>query len=320
MHESQYNNLQIMNKTKLTKLVLDAVLSRKDKHNKTTQLAMAVNGTYVEDTTYVDDKVQWLFEKSENEVSVQYSNISKMVEKINSLEPGSVGLILTEEQASKFSILAGLTGVEIIDLSQKDMYDSFGPQLAAFGVDITGVVLVVSFSIDELDNNTKFIYDSVEYTLLPADEPSAPTLETTTTAPVFDCVNTSGLLTNTTVSQFTLGDNVVVDIENNTISPYILFLTDEQYSKFSVSATKEDGVSQEDFEQVLAGYGTPLQVSMLANNPPFEVPQNATYFISFGEFMSTISHSHYMSSITITYDGTDYVYTSDKIITTSQES
>lgn len=66
MHKSQYNNLQIMNKTKLTKLVLDAVLSRKDKQNKTAQLAMAVNGTYVEDRTYVDDRLLCLYSPDAN--------------------------------------------------------------------------------------------------------------------------------------------------------------------------------------------------------------------------------------------------------------
>jgi hypothetical protein len=41
-----------MNLGKLTNIVSSAIKSRKDKTNKITQLAMAINGTYVEDTTY----------------------------------------------------------------------------------------------------------------------------------------------------------------------------------------------------------------------------------------------------------------------------
>jgi protein-tyrosine phosphatase len=85
-----------MNLGKLTNIVRGVIKSRKDKTNKITQLAMAINGTYVEDTTYVDDRIQWVFTKNEDDLSVQHSNISKAVEKINSLESENVALFLTE--------------------------------------------------------------------------------------------------------------------------------------------------------------------------------------------------------------------------------
>jgi len=111
--------------------------------------------------------------------------------------------------------------VTILDLSQKNVYDSYAPHFADLGVDITGIVLVVSFAVGELDNNTKFTYNGVEYTLLPAEE------EPVVTAPMFDSVDMTGETFSS--SQFQLGDNIIYNnaTDNALISPYVIFLTAE---------------------------------------------------------------------------------------------
>lgn len=294
-----------MNLGKLTNIVLGAIKSRKDKTNKITQLAMAINGTYVEDTTYVDDRIQWLFGKSEDEFSVQYSNISKIVEKINSLKSGEAGLFLTEKQASKFSILAGLTGVQIMDLSQKEAYDMYGSHFAAMGVDITGIVLAVDFTIGELDNNTKFTYNGVEYTLLPAEE------EPTVTAPIFNSIDQVG--ESSTNSSFQLGDNMIFNHTqgNELLSPCVVFFTQEQRSKISVSAElNTDTFTQEDFAQgVFDDDLTALGQSLGKDDA---IPENATCFINFS-YLAYMFIENLITSFTITYDGVDYVYDSTNV-------
>lgn len=299
-----------MNLGKLTNIVQCVIKSRKDKTNKITQLAMAINGTYVEDTTYVDDKIRWIFDENEGGFSVQHSNISKAVEKINSLKSENVVLLLTEKQASKFSILAGLTGVTILDLSRKDAYDTYAPHLATFGVDMTGVVLVVSFVIGELDNNTKFTYNGVEYTLLPAEE------EPVVTAPMFDSVDLTGETFSS--SQFRLGDNIIYNAtDNSLISPYVIFLTAEQYSKFQITGTFVDNEAQQTFEnEVLSASLAP--VSDLSESP-FTIPQNAAYACLLSNVVVEAIGSAQATSITVTYDGIDYVYNDTNVQITLPE-
>lgn len=306
-----------MNLGKLTNIVLGAIKSRKDKTNKITQLAMAINGTYVEDTTYVDDRIQWMFMENGNESTIKYSNISKIVEKANSLKFGSVGLFLTEKQASKFSILAGLTGVVILDFSQKDVYDTYVPQFTAMGIDITGLVLAVEFNIGELDNNTKFTYNGVEYTLLPADE------EPVVTAPMFDSVDMTGETFSS--SQFQLGDNIICNTtaDNELISPYVIFLTAEQYSKFQITGAFVDNEARQAFEnEVLPSVLIPvsyLDVGLVT------IPQNAAYACFLGYSVAeaiTVAEATgtaLATSITVTYDGVDYVYDSTNVQITAPE-
>lgn len=294
-----------MNLGKLTNIVRGVIKSRKDKTNKITQLAMAINGTYVEDTAYVDDKVQWGFTDDEGEPYIQHSNISKMVEKINSPESTGVVLLLTEKQASKFNILAGLTGVEILDLSQQDMYDTYGPHLTAMGFDVVGVVLAVSFVIGELDNNTKFTYNGVEYTLLPAEE------EPVVTAPMFDSVDMTGETFSS--SQFQLGDNVIYNAtaDNELISPYVIFLTAEQYSKFQITGAFVDNEAQQAFEnEVLSSVLLPVSD---VGEVPFTIPQNAAYACLLSDIVVEAIGGAQATSITVTYDGVDYVYDQSKV-------
>lgn len=299
-----------MNLGKLTNIVQCVIKSRKDKTNKITQLAMAINGTYVEDTAYVDDKIQWMIEENEGEVFVQHSNISKAVEKINSLESENIGLLLTEKQASKFSILAGLAGVEILDLSQKDVYDSYASHFAALGVDITGIVLMVAFAIGELDNNTKFTYNGVEYTLLPAEE------EPVVTAPVFDSVDQIGETFSS--SQFQLGDNIVYNATDNAlISPYVIFLTAEQYSKFQITGTFVDNETQQTFEnEILSACLGPVSNF---GEVPFTIPQNAAYACLLCNIVAEAIGAAIATSITVTYDGVDYVYDNTNVQITLPE-
>lgn len=300
-----------MNLGKLTNIVRSVIKSRKDKTNKITQLAMAINGTYIEDTAYVDDKIQWVFSENEGEsLSIQHSNISKAVEKINSLESENVGLLLTEEQASKLSILAGLTGVTILDLSQKDAYDTYAPHFAAFGVDMTGIVLVVSFLVGELDNNTKFTYNGVEYTLLPAEE------EPVVTAPMFDSIDQVGETISS--SQFQLGDNIIYNAtDDELMSPYIIFLTTEQYSKFQITGVFVDNEAQQTFEnEELPDCLVPVSD---IGEVSFTIPQNAAYACLLGTIVVDSIGSAQATSITVTYNGVDYVYDNTNVQITLPE-
>ena len=306
-----------MSTNKIKELVLDAINSRKDKTNKITQLAMAINGTYVEDTTYVDDRIYWAFQKSDNEFSIQYSNISKIVEKINSLKSGDAGLFLTEEQASRFSILAGLTGVQIMDLSQKDMYDMYGPHFTAMGVDITGIVLVVAFTIGELDNNTKFTYNGVEYTLLPTDE------EPVATAPIFDSIDSVG--ESGTYSPFQLGDNIIYNQsqDNFLMSPTYIFVTQEQYSKMNFSAEIPQSVdyTQEDVlaETLISDNDTLSEImAHIQETSLSQIPENIVCVINIPIIVDMIG-TNAILSFTITYDGVDYVYDSTNVQVTIPE-
>lgn len=112
------------------------------------------------------------------------------------------------------------------------------------------------------------------------------------------------------VSTYKLGDPII--IQNGTINPYVIFLTEEQKNKMSISVVDAGDLSN---ENINAMYG----IVNIANEGGISgdldgyVDTNVYKYMIYGSylpFQGNPGAEYAANKVTITYDGVDYVYQS----------
>ena len=108
------------------------------------------------------------------------------------------------------------------------------------------------------------------------------------------------------VSTYTLGDPIQYDVDEESMDPYFLFLTDEEAQKFSVSI-------ETNVDRLREGLYETFQLLDIPNDELIsELKGNCTkmfyaYMLAAPREEIELTQGEYIK-ITITYDGVDYVY------------
>jgi hypothetical protein len=94
------------------------------------------------------------------------------------------------------------------------------------------------------------------------------------------------------------------------IAPYALFLTAEQYSSISIST---QGMSQEDQNEININEFFTSASDQVLSGAPFNIPSGTTQVLFLYELFSLVTTTR-ATSVTVTYNGIDYVYDSTNIV------
>ena len=194
-----------------------------------------------------------------------------------------------------------LTGI-ILDAvrSRKDKTNKF-----------TQLAMAINGTYDKAstDNN-----DSTNGT---SDDTNTSNQQPTIDVHTFNCANiVNG---NFTTGTFQLGQTVNVNSSSGNLNfiPYGVLLTQEEYSKIQISVQvkesflQEQGITQEQAQSVVEDILLPIEY---LNEPSLVIPEGITHYISFYAAYMAIVEELSLDSVTIKYDGIDYVYDSTNVI------
>lgn len=165
--------------------------------------------------------------------------------------------------------------------------------------------LYITITYDGVDYT---YYDDGSVTITPSSTtPAQPSEQPAAETPTFrSVISTDGVFTQST---YTLGNPITCDISNQQlpIDPYVIFLTDEEAQKFSVSI--ETNITGERADQL----NESLEV--------FDIPDGNSKLAAFKGSCTKMFHGYVLGSlndlgleqneyirVVITYDGVDYVY------------
>lgn len=311
-----------MNINKLTNIVVDAVRSKKDKSNKSLQLAMAINGTYVEDATY--DALEYCIVGITEPVSgsQEYTIISsgtgtmdQIVATSQSVNTSSYGTVecfvfMSEPQYGKF----------VEPLSDSDWTIVLNPEKVEGEGEAWNMLSSLFNGTDySVDNNKYAFFMYIPTTETPinfqyAGKPyQIVKQEQESSAPTFNCVNYNYTNDQWIHSQFTFGSDSMIFQPEGLMCPYMIFLTEEQHQKYSYKIVVDqefDQETQEALQEYLDGY----PISEMGG-AQFQIPNDAAYAI----VPQIITEIIFVGgSVVFTYDGVDYTYDSSNIIYVDQ--
>lgn len=160
--------------------------------------------------------------------------------------------------------------------------------------------------------------DNNESTNGTSDNINTPDQQPTTDVHTFNCANIVN--ENFTIGTFQLGQTVTVNSSSGKLNfaPYGVLLTQEEYSKIQISVQakesllQEQGITQEQAQSVVEDIL--LSIEYLNNEPSLVIPEGITHYISFYTIYMAIVEELSLDSVTIKYDGIDYVYDSTNVI------
>lgn len=159
--------------------------------------------------------------------------------------------------------------------------------------------------------------DNNESTNGTSDDTNTPDQQPTTDVHTFNCANiVNG---NFTIGTFQLGQTVNVDSSSGKLNfaPYGILLTQEEYSKIQISVQakesflQEQGTTQEQAQSVVEDILLPIEH---LNEQSLVIPEGTTHYISFYTIYMAIVEELSLDSVTIKYDGIDYVYDNTNVI------
>ena len=112
------------------------------------------------------------------------------------------------------------------------------------------------------------------------------------------------------MSTYKLGDPIA--IQNGIINPYIIFLTEEQKNKISISVTDAGDLSNENINDMYRIITIADEGGLSGDlSEHVEIDTNIYKYMAYGiylPFQGNPNAEHIANKVTITYDGVDYVY------------
>ena len=159
--------------------------------------------------------------------------------------------------------------------------------------------------------------DNNESTNGTSDDTNTPNQQPTIDVHTFNCANiVDGSFT---IGTFQLGQTVTVNSSSGKLNfiPHDVLLTQEEYSKIQISVQakesllQEQGITQEQAQSVVEDILLPIEH---LNEQSLVIPEGITYYISFYTIYMAIVEELSLDSVTIKYDGVDYVYDNTNVI------
>lgn len=159
--------------------------------------------------------------------------------------------------------------------------------------------------------------DNNEPTNGTSDNTNTPDQQPTTDVHTFNCADIVN--ENFTIGTFQLGQTVTVNSSSGKLNfiPHDVLLTQEEYSKIQISVQakesflQEQEITQEQAQSVVEDILLPIEH---LNEQSLVIPEGTTHYISFYTIYMAIVEELSLDSVTIKYDGIDYVYDNTNVV------